>query len=191
MDTVEQLCKRAKIRDPRVSHHSECVADLAEAIAREMGMMPDQIEEIHIAGLLHDLGKITIPEEIFSKPRRLSKMERALIRSHPTRGYQILKIIPELRRVAEMIYQHHERLDGSGYPRGLEDKDILRGAKIISVADVVDALASPRCHRPALGIDAALKEISRNRGTLYDADVVDTCIRLFKENKFEFRTEAL
>jgi putative nucleotidyltransferase with HDIG domain len=190
MDTVEQLCNRAEIRDPRVSHHSERVADLAEAIAREMGMMPERIEEIHIAGLLHDLGKIAIPEEIFSKPRRLNERELALIRSHPGRGYEMLKIVSLLRPAAEMIYQHHERLDGSGYPRGLKDKDILRGAKIIAVADVVDALASHGRHRPALGIDAALKEISRNRGNLYNANVVDVCISLFKENKFEFRMEA-
>jgi len=189
-DIVEGICDKAEIRDPYVSTHSQRVADLAGAIAREIGMMPDEIEEIKIAGLLHDLGKIAIPREIFSKPRRLNETELALIRIHPDRGYQILRVIPELRPVAEMVYQHHERLDGSGYPRGLKDKDILQGAKIIAVADVVDALASPRRHRPALGIDAALKEISRNRGNLYNANVVDVCISLFKENKFEFRMEA-
>jgi putative nucleotidyltransferase with HDIG domain len=177
-----------EIQDHYSYPHQQRVADLARAIAGEMGMSREQLDVVHAAGLIHDIGKIAIPKEILIKPGRLNKMEFALIRTHPVHAYQILKRIPELRPIAEIIYQHHERLDGSGYPRGLKGKDILLEAKIIGVADVVEAMASPRVYRPALGIEAALEEISKNRGLLYDPDVVDACVKLFQKNEFKFRT---
>jgi putative nucleotidyltransferase with HDIG domain len=159
---------------------------LVTAIAEKMGVSRDKIEAIHIAGLLHDVGKIGVPEYILVKPGRLTEIEFALMKEHPRVGYEILKDVSFPWDIATIVLQHHERLDGSGYPRGLKDGDILLEARIIAVADVVEAMSSHRPYRPALGTDSALEEISRNKGKLYDPKVVDICIRLFKEEGFKF-----
>jgi len=173
-------------RDPYTAGHQRRVADLASAIAREMGLPEDQIEEIRIAGLLHDIGKISVPSEILSRPGRLSKTEFTFIKDHPQVAYDILKGIEFPWPIAKIVLQHHERLDGSGYPGGLKRKDIFLEAKILGVADVVEAMSSHRPYRPALGIDKALGEVLEHRGVLYETKVVDTCLKLFAENMFTF-----
>lgn len=139
-----------------------------------------------MAGIIHDIGKISVPSEILSRPGKLSKIEFDLIKMHPQVGYNILKDIEFPLPIAQIILQHHERMDGSGYPAGLSKDAILLEARILSVADVVEAIASHRPYQAAIGLDGALEEISRNSGILYDADVVDACIRLFREKGFKF-----
>jgi HD-GYP domain-containing protein (c-di-GMP phosphodiesterase class II) len=151
-----------------------------------MILSPDKIEGIRIASLIHDIGKISIPAEILSKPTKLTDMEFNLIKDHPKIGYDILRKIDFPWPLAELILQHHERRDGSGYPSGLKGDEILLEAKIIALADVVEAMSSHRPYRPALGIDRALEEISQNKGIFYDPEVVDACIRLFKEKRYKF-----
>ncbi len=151
-----------------------------------MNLPSAQIEGLIVAGQLHDIGKISVPSDILNKPGRLSEGEMIVIKGHSQISYDILKNIEFPWPVARIAYQHHERLDGSGYPLGLKGRDILLEAKILSVADVVEAMASHRPYRPALGIDAALDEISKNKGKLYDPDVVDACVKLFKEHNFKF-----
>jgi putative two-component system response regulator len=167
--------------------HQRRVADLATAIAGEMGLSRDRIEGIRMAGMIHDIGKISIPAGILSKPGRLTEYEFGMIRSHPQVGFDILKQIEFPWPIAQIVYQHHERIDGSGYPQGLSGEKILLEAKILGVADVVEAMAMHRPYRPAFGIEKALEEISQNKGLLYDPDVVDACLKLFKEKRFEFR----
>jgi putative nucleotidyltransferase with HDIG domain len=173
-----------EIRDPYTFGHQRRVTHLATAIAKEMALSPDQIEGIAVAGNLHDIGKINVPSEILNKPGKLSDIEFALIKSHPQAGYEIVKDIEFPWPVAEVLLQHHERMNGSGYPRGLAGGDILLEARIMAVADVVEAMASHRPYRPTLGIDKALEEIVQNKGILYDPDVVDACLKLFKEKGF-------
>jgi HD-GYP domain-containing protein (c-di-GMP phosphodiesterase class II) len=151
-----------------------------------MGFSKVQIDGIAVAGNLHDIGKINVPSEILSKPGKLSDLEFAIIKTHSQAGYEIVKDIEFPWPVAEVLLQHHERLNGSGYPRGLAGKDILVESRIMAVADVVEAMASHRPYRPALGIDAALEEISQNKGTLYDPKAVDACLKLFREKDFKF-----
>ncbi|MBU4603059.1 HD domain-containing protein, partial [bacterium] len=146
-----------------------------------------KVEGIRIASLIHDTGKIGIPTELLSKPVKLTDIEFSLIKEHSQIGYNILKSIDFFYPVAQIILQHHERLDGSGYPQGLEGNNIVLEAKILGVADVVEAMSSHRPYRPALGIEITLKEISKNKGILYDPKVVDTCLRLFKEKGFKFK----
>jgi PAS domain S-box-containing protein/putative nucleotidyltransferase with HDIG domain len=190
-DTIIQvICKLVEIRDPYIGSHQRRVADLARAIAQDMKLPREKVDGIRIAALIHDIGKISTPAEILSKPGRLNEAEFELIKNHPGYAYNILKTIDFPWPIAEIIYQHHERLDGSGYPRALTDKNILLEAKIIGVADVVEAMTSHRPYRPSLGIDAALEELRRNTGILYDPDVVKACLRLFRKNEFEFRLEA-
>ncbi|MBU0943855.1 MAG: cache domain-containing protein [Proteobacteria bacterium] len=184
--TVATLASTAEKRDPYTAGHQQRVDILACAIARELGLPDSQIEGLHIAALLHDIGKITLPSEYLSKPTKLSKEETAIIRFHPEVGYEILKNIQFPWPVADIVYQHHEHLDGSGYPRGLTDKDILLEAKIIAVADVVEAMSSHRPYRPSLGITKALDQIRSGRGTLYHAPSVDACLHLILEKKLEF-----
>lgn len=160
------------------------VGDLARSIAFEMGIAPEDADGIRIAGIIHDLGKISVPAEILSKPRQLNDTEFALVKEHPRKGYEILKGVDFDWPIAEMIHQHHERIDGSGYPQGLKGDDIIQGARILAVADVVEAMASHRPYRPTMGIDAALEEISSKRGVFYDPDVVDACLRLFTEKNY-------
>jgi putative two-component system response regulator len=168
-------------RDPYTAGHQRGVADLARAIARLMGLPPERLEGIRLAALVHDLGKISIPAEILAKPFRLTEAEMSMIRIHPQSGYEILKKVEFPWPIAQIVLQHHERLDGSGYPQGLRGPDILLEAKILGVADVVDAMCSHRPYRPAIGIDKALDEISQNRGILYDPEVVDACLKYFHE----------
>jgi putative nucleotidyltransferase with HDIG domain len=183
---IQVLEKTVEIRDPYTAGHQRRVADLARLIAMEMGLSNDRIDGIKITGIIHDIGKIHIPAEILSKPRALTSIEFSLIKTHPQVGADILKAIDFPWPVDQIILQHHERVDGSGYPYGLPKRDILLDARILGVADVVEAMASHRPYRPALGIDKALNEISDNRGVLYDRDVVDVCLKLFKEKNYHF-----
>jgi putative nucleotidyltransferase with HDIG domain len=183
--TVELMSKTMELRDPYTAGHQERVTRLAAAIAMEMGLNDTDVEGIRMAAIVHDLGKIYVPSEILSKPSRLSEIEFGLVKVHARAGHDILKNIEFPWPIADMIMQHHERMDGSGYPQGLSAKDILIGARILSVADVVEAMASHRPYRAALGIETALKEITANQGKLYDPDVVAACVKLF-ENGFEF-----
>lgn len=184
-ETVTSLASTAEKRDPYTAGHQQRVEHLACAIAREQGFPEERIEGLHIAALLHDIGKITLPSEYLAKPTMLSKEEKAIMRCHPEVGYEILKNIQFPWPVAEIVYQHHEHLDGSGYPRGLTDGDILPEAKILAVADVVEAMSSHRPYRPSLGLQMALDEIRAGRGTLYHAESVDACLRLIEGKKIE------
>jgi PAS domain S-box-containing protein/putative nucleotidyltransferase with HDIG domain len=171
-------------RDPYTAGHERRVSELAEAIGAELGLAGEELEALRLAALIHDIGKIAVPAEILAKPGRLSEVEFNLIRQHPDSGYDILEAIDFGRPVAEYVLQHHERLDGTGYPRGLAGDQILPEARIIAVADVVEAMSSHRPYRAALGLDAALEEVRTHAGVRYDADVVAACVRLFEERGF-------
>ena len=188
--TVLAVAKTVEMRDPYTAGHQRQVAQLAAAIAQEMGFSAARVEGMRVLGCLHDIGKIAIPAEILSKPGRLSPMEFTLIKDHPRVGYEIIKDIDFPFPLAEGILQHHERLNGSGYPQGISGPDIILEARILGVADVVEAMASHRPYRKSLGIDPALEEISRNRGILYDPEVVDICLKLFQEKGFSFSQPA-
>jgi putative nucleotidyltransferase with HDIG domain len=185
--TIHALAATTEMRDPYTAGHQRRVAELAGAIAEEMGLPKDKIEGIRMAGLIHDVGKISVPAEILSKPSKLNEMEMDLIKAHSQIGYDILKEIDFPWAVAKIVLQHHERMDGSGYPQGLKGDEILLEARILAVADVVEAMASHRPYRPALGIEMALEEVSKNKGSLYDPDVVDACLELFTKKRFEFK----
>ncbi|TXT35290.1 MAG: hypothetical protein FD135_5001 [Comamonadaceae bacterium] len=172
-------------RDPYTAGHQRRVSELATRIAREMGLPDEQAIGIQLAAAIHDLGKIRIPAEILSKPGRLSSIEFQLMQTHAQAGYDILKDVAFPWPIATIILQHHERLDGSGYPQGLKEDQILLESKIVAVADVVEAMSSHRPYRPSLGIDMALDEIERNRGTHYAPEVVDVCIKLFREQGYQ------
>jgi len=190
-ETVTSLASTAEKRDPYTAGHQLRVDLLACAIGKKLGLSDQQIQGLHIAALLHDIGKITLPSEYLAKPTKLSKEETAVIRCHTEVGYDILKKIHFPWPVAEIVYQHHEHLDGSGYPRGLTDKDILLEAKILVVADVVEAMSSHRPYRPSLGITKALEEIRSGRGTRYHALSVDACIHLITEKKIDICSNEL
>lgn len=181
---IEVIVMAVESRDPYTAGHQKRVSALAGAIAREMGYPPEDCEAIRMAGAIHDLGKISIPAEILSMPRRLLDLEYNLIKTHADKGYQILKDIEFGRPIAEIVHQHHERLDGSGYPRGLKGDEILMEARIMAVADTVEAMGTHRPYRPSLGIEAALATIEAGRGSLYDRQVVDVCLRLFREKSY-------
>ena len=172
-------------RDPYTAGHQQRVTLLASALAQEMGLSEKEVEGVKMASLIHDIGKISVPSEILSKPGKLTEIEFCLVKTHPQSGYEILKNITLPWPIAKIVLQHHERLDGSGYPLGLKDKEILLEAKIIGVADVVEAMASHRPYRPALGIEKALEEISQKKGILYSPEVADICIKLFTEKGFK------
>jgi putative nucleotidyltransferase with HDIG domain len=176
---IGAIATMAEMRDPYTSGHQRRVARLACAIAAEMGLAEDRIAGLATGGLLHDIGKVQIPSDILIKPGRLNAIEFEMIKSHSQAGYQILKSIPFPWPIADMIVQHHERLDGSGYPAGLAGERIILEARILGGADVIEAMASHRPYRAALGIDAALEEISKNSGDLFDPDVVATCLKIF------------
>ncbi len=180
------LARVVELRDPYTAGHQRRVAALAEAIAKEMGLPSEAIRALRLAALLHDIGKIAVPAEVLNKPGRLDRLEMKLVRRHPWVAYQILKDMPFPYPVAEIVLQHHERLDGSGYPRGLKGEDILPEARILAVADVVEAMISHRPYRPARGLGKALAEIQRGKGTLYDPAAVEACVRLFREEGFKF-----
>jgi putative nucleotidyltransferase with HDIG domain len=173
-------------RDPYTAGHQRRVAELARSIAKEMKLTEWQVMGIHIAGLLHDVGKVAVPTEILSKPGKISQYEYSIIKNHPQVGYEILQKIDFPWPVTRAILQHHERMDGSGYPAGLSGEDIIIEARILGVADVVEAMSSHRPYRPALGLDSALGEIAKGRGTLYDARVVDACLSILEKNETAF-----
>jgi len=183
---VEAMALTVEMRDPYTAGHQRRVVELVRAIADEMGLSEQQKDGIRMAGVIHDVGKIAVPAEILSKPGRINELEYSLIKTHPQVGYDILKNIQFPWPIATTVLQHHERLDGSGYPQGLMGDQILPEAKILAVADVVEAMASHRPYRPGLGIDNALDHISGTRGVLYEAEVVSACLRVFKENGFKF-----
>jgi putative nucleotidyltransferase with HDIG domain len=182
-DTIYTIGKIAETRDPYTSGHQKNVSQIATLMAQEMKLPKDRIEGIRIASLVHDIGKISLPAEILNKPTKLSEIEYSLIKDHSQVGYDVLKSIDFAYPIARIVLQHHERLDGSGYPQGLKGDEIILEARIIGVADVVEAMSSHRPYRPALGIDKALEEISKNKGILYEPKVVDACIKLFKEKR--------
>ena len=181
---IQVMVSAVEARDPYTAGHQLRSADIARAIAAEIGLSRDRIDGIRIAGSVHDIGKLSIPAEILSKPTKLSELEYSLIKEHVLSGYEILKNVESPWPLAQIVYQHHERMDGSGYPRHLKGEEILMDARILAVADVVEAMASDRPYRPALGEDAALKEIENNRGILYDTNVVAACLRVFREKGF-------
>ena len=184
--TVNVLASVVEVRDPTIAGHQRRVAHLVSAIASEMGLAGDQIVGIYMAGLVHDVATVYIPSDILTKPARLDEAEFSMVKDQPRLAYDILRTIEFPWPVAEIVLQHRERMDGSGYPAGLSGEDILLEARILGVADVVEAMTSNRPHRSAPGIDAAIDEISKYRGILYDPVVVDTCLRLFNEKKFNF-----
>ena len=186
LGTVQAVSTAMELRDPYTAGHERRVADLAVAIAAELGLSQWQTEGVRIAGLIHDIGKIYVPVEILSKPGRLNEVEMSLIRMHSQAGFEILKGSEFPWPIAEIVIEHHERIDGTGYPRGLKGEDLLIEAKIIAVADVVEAMASPRPYRPALGLDMALEEITSKRGKHFDALIADICIDVFRKNNFQF-----
>lgn len=187
---VGTLARTVEMRDPYTAGHQERVTELALAIGKRLELGSRTITSLRIASLIHDLGKISIPAEILAKPGTLTEMERQLIRQHPETGYQILREMRFPGPVATIVRQHHERCDGSGYPQGLRGKQIRIEARILAVADVVEAMSSHRPYRSALGLDAALQEIKANRGKLYDPAVVDACLALTRDEGFAFSTAA-
>ena len=186
-EIVRAMSLTAEKRDPYTAGHQKRTTELAMALAGEMGLCEHQIKGVQMAGLIHDMGKISIPAEILSKPGKLNEVEIQLVRRHPKVAFEILKKIDFPWPVDLIVLQHHEKMDCSGYPQGLAGEEILLESRILCVADVVESIESHRPYRPGLGIDKALEEISKNRGTLYDEDVVDACLRLFKEKNFQYQ----
>ncbi len=184
--SIQALTAAVGTRDPYTAEHERRVANLACAIATRMGLARDEVEGLRVMGFVHDLGKIAVPSEILSKPGKLNDFEFGLIKSHPQAGGGILSNIEFMWPIVQATLQHHERLDGSGYPAGLRGDQIIREARILAVADVVEAMASHRPYRPALGIDAALREIGERSGTQYDAEVVDACSHVIRNEGFRF-----
>ena len=182
--TIQVLGTASEARDPYTAGHQKRVADLARAIATEMGLPDDKIEGLRMAGSIHDIGKISVPAEILSKPTKLTNTEFSIIKEHSQTGYDMLKDVESPWPLAEIVHQHHERMNGSGYPRNLKGDEILLEARILAVADVVEAMASHRPYRPTLGTEAALEEITKNKGILYDNAVADACLKLFREKGY-------
>jgi HD-GYP domain-containing protein (c-di-GMP phosphodiesterase class II) len=183
---VQAISTTVEMRDPYTAGHQQRVADLACAIAEAMALPDDEIYGLRMASVIHDLGKIMIPSEILSKPGQLNPLEYELIKNHVQAGYDILKSIEFPWPLADIILQHHERMDGSGYPNGLKGDDIMLAARILSVSDVFETIASHRPYRPSLGLPFALNELRENRGKLYDNQVVDVCLSLVEDGTFEF-----
>jgi len=180
------IAEIVEIRDPYLRGHHQRVSRLATAIAQEMKLPQDKIEGVKIASLVHDVGKVNLPTEIVSKPSKLVEVEFNLLKHHPRTGYEILKKVDFPWPIAEIVFQHQEKIDGSGYPRGLRGAEILIEAKILGVANVVEAMSSYKAYRPALSIDESLAEISKYENILFDTEVVNTCLKLFKEKGFKF-----
>jgi PAS domain S-box-containing protein len=183
--TIQVLMSALESRDPYTAGHQSQSTNLACAIAEELGLCQDKIEGIRMAASIHDIGKLSIPAEILTKPTKLTNLEFSLIKEHARSGYDMLKDVESPWPLAQIVYQHHERMDGTGYPRNLKGDEILMEARILSVADVVDAMASHRPYRASLGIETALEEIEKNKGILYDADVADACLRLFRKKNYQ------
>lgn len=186
VETVQAIAAIVELRDPYTAGHQRRVAQLAVAIARELGLCEERIEGLHFGSLIHDIGKMYIPAEFLNRSGRLTPLELQVIRTHAEAGHAIVKDIDFPWPVAEMILQHHEVLDGSGYPSGLKGAEILLEARILSVADAIEAMSSHRPYRPSRGLDVALAEVQRYRGTLYDDAVVGACVALFEEGRFTF-----
>lgn len=184
--TIQALASTVEFRDPYTAGHQRRVAQLARAIGRDMGLSDDCVNGLYLAAIVHDIGKIRVPAEVLTRPGKLSKLEFDIVKTHVEAGYDILKAIDFPWPIAEIVRQHHERLNGSGYPNGIGAEVLLLESRILAVADVVEAIASFRPYRPALGIDAALAEVEAGRGVLFDSDIVDACIRQFREQNFEF-----
>jgi putative nucleotidyltransferase with HDIG domain len=184
--TINAISRIVEIRDPYTSGHQQRVAQLACSIAREMGLADEKLDAIHMSAVIHDIGKIYVPSEILSSPRRLTEIEYYILKTHPEVGYDILKSIEFPWPVAQIVLQHHERINGSGYPSGLAGDETLIEARIISVADVIEAMAYHRPYRPGLSIESALAEVEENKGILYDLEVADICLALFREKGFKF-----
>jgi PAS domain S-box-containing protein len=185
-ESIKAIASTVESRDQYTAGHMRRVGMLSMAIAGAMGLSKDTMRGIELASAIHDVGKIAIPVEILVKPGKLTNVEYMLVQTHVDAGYDIVKNIQFTWPVAEMIHQHHERMDGSGYPRGLKGDEILLGARIIAVADVVEAMSMNRPYRVVLGLDAAIEEIKQGRGRLYDPEVVDACVGLFANKKFSF-----
>jgi PAS domain S-box-containing protein len=183
--TLQVMVSAVEVRDPYTALHQVRSADIARDIAVEMKLTQDKIDGIRMAGAIHDIGKLSIPPEILTKPAKLTNVEFALIKEHSRSGYEILKNVESPWPLAQIVHQHHERMNGSGYPRSLKGDEILPEARILAVADVVAAMVSHRLHRPSLGIGAALEEIEKNKGILYDETVADACLRLFREKGYK------
>jgi len=179
------IARTVELRDPYTAGHQRRVAELSVAIAEELEMGAEDVDIIRTAAAIHDIGKVSVPAEILSKPGRFSDIEYELVKTHAIAGYEIIASAELGRPVAEIVRQHHERLDGSGYPSGLTDESLLPGSRVLMVADVVEAMSSHRPYRPAIGVEAALDEISSGRGSLYDTAVVDACVALLKRG-FQF-----
>ena len=184
-DRPGAIASLVETRDPYTAGHQNHVSDLAHAITTEVGLSKYQIEGLRIAGKIHDIRKVSIPAEILSMPRKLTAIEFNLIKTHAQSGHDIIKDIEFPWPIARMILEHHERLDGSGYPHGLTGDNLLLESRILSVADVVEAIATHRPYLPALGLDAVLGEITKSKGVLYDTDAVDACMRLFREKGYK------
>lgn len=182
---VDAISRAVELRDPYTAGHQRRVADLARAVAEELGLDAERVEAVRTAGSIHDIGKLKVPAEILVKPGRLTPIEFGLVKLHPQTGFEALRPVDFPWPLAEIVLQHHERLDGSGYPAGIGGDRILLEARILAAADVVEAMASHRPYRPALGLEAALEELQRNRGRLYDGDVVDACRRVLLERNYE------
>jgi HD-GYP domain-containing protein (c-di-GMP phosphodiesterase class II) len=185
-DTISAIATIVEIRDPYTAGHQVRVAKLATAIAMEMNLPDEQVHSIHTSATIHDVGKMYVPTDMLTRPAKLSALEFPIIKTHVQNSYDILKRIEFPWPIAKITLQHHERIDGSGYPNGLKGEEILLEAKILAIADVVEAMTSYRSYRPGLGIDKALEEISKNRGILYDIAAVDVCLKLFKKKGFKF-----
>lgn len=183
--TIQVLTSAFETMDTVTVRHQIRVAGIAYAIAREIGLSEQMAKGVRVAGLIHDTGKICVPSEILFKPSKLGEAEKILIRQHPQKGFEILKGLEFPWPLAQIIMQHHERMDGSGYPQGLPGKDILLEARIVAVADVVEAMSSHRPYREALVLGRALEELKQNSGTLYDSEVVCACIKLFIERDYK------
>lgn len=187
---VDVLTKMIVARDPYTYQHQRRVADLSVAIAKELELPPDLIEGLKLIALIHDIGKVSVPLEILTKPTALEPYEVELLRSHVRTGYQVVKDVDSKWPIAEGILQHHERLDGSGYPNGIRGDAIILEARIIAVADTVEAMGTNRPYRKSLGLEAALSEIEAGKGLLFDAAVVDACLRLFREKRYAFSEDS-
>ncbi|MFZ1980783.1 MAG: PAS domain S-box protein, partial [Smithella sp.] len=183
--TIQVMVAAIEMRDPYTAGHQNRVANLAKTIAMEMKLPQDKIDGILMAGSIHDIGKLSIPVEILTKPTKLSNLEFSLIKEHSKIGYEMLKDVESPWPLAEIVYQHHERMNGSGYPRNLKGDEILIESQILAIADVVEAMGCHRPYRPTLGIDAALEEITKNKGILYDNKVVDACLKVFREKGYQ------
>ncbi|MBW1787522.1 MAG: response regulator [Deltaproteobacteria bacterium] len=183
--TIHAMARTVEMKDPYTAGHQQRVGDISAAIAREINLSEERVSYIHLAGLIHDVGKISIPAEILTKPGKLTEIEFELIKTHSRNGYEILKSIEFPWPIARIVLQHHERVDGSGYPSALKGEAILLEARILGVADVLETIASHRPYRPALGVDHAIEELKRYKGILYEGMVVDACLNLLKNKKIQ------